>query len=388
MKVAFLSFDFGEYCVPIANALAWEGAEVSLFLAERELRPVADDVDEAVRLVPFEKPRLREPLRQLRMCLGLVREIKRTDPDVVHVQQGHLWFDLFLPALRRYPVVLTVHDYRHHVGDRGARKTPQAVANFAFRSADRLIVHAEELKRGVAEMLSLAEDRIHVIPHVVVGDRIAPAAEHERAANNTILFFGRIWPYKGLDYLIRAEPLVSAAVPDVRIVIAGEGEDFGRYRLLMANPDRFVVHNEFVSNERRAELFAEASVVVLPYIEASQSGVVPVAYSFSKPVVATRVGGLPEIVEDGETGYVVPPRDERALAEAIVRLLRDPALRRRLGTNGKRKLERECSPKRVAEQTLAVYELVVRESAFRPRRRTRPLATTPDRRWTRTSAQP
>jgi glycosyltransferase involved in cell wall biosynthesis len=74
-----------------------------------------------------------------------------------------------------------------------------------------------------------------------------------------------------------------------------------------------------------------------------------------KPVVATTVGGLPEIVDDGRTGYLVPPRDERALAAALVRLLRDDVRRRQFGLNGKRKLEEECAPAVVARQTLDVY---------------------------------
>ena len=123
----------------------------------------------------------------------------------------------------------------------------------------------------------------------------------------------------------------------------------------MAHPERFVVHNEYVTEARRSELFRQASLVVLPYIEASQSGVVPIAYSFMKPVVATTVGGLPDVVEDGRTGYLVAPRDERALADAIVRLLHDDTLRAQMGAHGKRKVDAEWAPSVVAGQTLAVY---------------------------------
>jgi starch synthase len=138
-------------------------------------------------------------------------------------------------------------------------------------------------------------------------------------------------------------------------MIAGRGEDFIRYQRMMVHPEHFIVYNEYVPDDKRAELFRQAAVVVLPYIEASQSGVIPIAYTFSKPVVATRVGGLPEMVDHGRTGYLVPPRDEKALADAIVRLLRDTELRHRLGANGKRKVDTECSPDVVAHKTVAVY---------------------------------
>jgi len=189
---------------------------------------------------------------------------------------------------------------------------------------------------------------------------LCDVAERPSQSNHpTVLFFGRVWEYKGLEYLIRAEPLISAKIPDATIVIAGQGEDFGRYRRLMVHPDRFVICNEYVTDERRSELFGQASLVVLPYIEASQSGVIPIAYSFKKPVVATTVGGLPDAVDHGRTGYLVPPRDERALADAIVRLLGDAPLRAQMGLNGKQKLDAECAPSVVARQTMAAYQRAV-----------------------------
>src|SRR5258707_15408817 len=151
------------------------------------------------------------------------------------------------------------------------------------------------------------------MPHIQIGHECSSPVVQED--ERLILFFGRIWEYKGLEYLIRAEPLISARVPNVRILIAGRGEDFSRYTEMMVHPDRFIVHNEYIPEERTAEYFRRASVVVLPYIEASQSGVIPLAYSAAKPVVATTVGGLPEMVEDGRTGYLVAPRDTTNLAD-------------------------------------------------------------------------
>src|SRR4029077_824531 len=127
--------------------------------------------------------------------------------------------------------------------------------------------------------------------------------------------------YKGLEYLIRAEPLITARVPEGTILISGGGEKLSHYRRMMVHPDRFIVDNGFIPDERAADYFARASVVVLPYVEASQSGVVSMAYSAAKPVVATSVGGLPEMVEDGGTGYLVPPRNVSQLAESVTRLL-------------------------------------------------------------------
>jgi starch synthase len=354
-RVAFVSFDFGEYCVPIANALA-QRTRVLLLLAEQQLARAATPVDARVELVPFRKPRLRDARGQVRMCRQLVTTIERFAPDVVHLQQGHLWFNLALPLLRRRrPLVVTAHNVTHHPGDAPSRRTPQAVLDFGFRRADRVIVHGRSIGDQARARPAFAGKPVHVIPHVSLVEPVPPVDGDAAGAARTVLFFGRIWPYKGLEYLIRAEPLISERVGDLRIVIAGEGEDFGRYRALMVNHDRFRVENQHVSNARRTELFRAADVVALPYVEASQSGVVSVAQAFEKPVVATAVGALPDAVEDGRTGYVVPPRDVAALADAIVSLLRDERLRRELGRNGRRKLERECSPDSVAIRTMGVY---------------------------------
>ncbi len=367
MRVAFISFDFGEYCLRIANALAQE-ADVLLLLPEREAAPHQQLMNGAADVRAFQRPRLRDPLRQIRTIAAMHRQIKNFNPDVIHLQAGHLWFNCALPLLRRYPLVLTIHDPYCHVGDKASLKTPSWIVDIGSRQAAALIVHAPQLKQELVERLGVPESKVHVVPHVLLGDD--QARKHVRENEDQVLFFGRIWEYKGLEYLIRAEPLISARVPGVKIVIAGAGEDFARYRSKMIHPDRFVVYNDYISDERRTELFRQSSVVALPYIEASSSGVIPLAYRFGKPVVATNVGGLPDMVKHGRTGYLVPPRDENALADAIVCLLRNRELRHQFGANGKRVLESDCAPDVVAEKTLLVYQHALHQATEVARQRT------------------
>jgi glycosyltransferase involved in cell wall biosynthesis len=352
LRVALISYNFGEYCVRLASALA-EHADVLLLAPDDLIAPHVAKLNSSVRLFSFSKPRLRQPVRQFGVIRKIFRRIHEFAPDVIHYQGAHVWFDLALPFLRRYPLVFTIHDFKPHPGDRLSLKTPFWVEMFARRRADELIVHSQYLREIVARNLPGAAANTSVIPHIQIGEDLPPSASKEE--EHLVLFFGRIWEYKGLEYLIHAEPLITARVPDARILIAGQGEDFSRYARMMIHSDRFIVHNEFISDERAADYFRRASVVVLPYIEASQSGVIPVAYSAARPVVATTVGGLPEIVEDGRTGYLVAPRDAAQLADAITRLLLDAPLCRRMGENGKSKLEAECSPAVVARNTMEVY---------------------------------
>jgi len=353
MRIAFVSYDFGEYSVRHANALAAGGHQVLAVLAKSTAGPyqhmLRDDVDAHL----FERPRFRQVLRQWFSCRAHMHKIRSFKPDVVHFQGGHLWFNFALGRLSQLPRVVTVHNPRHHAGDKASRRTPQWVMDYGYRQADRVIVHGEQLKKQCVEDLKFDARKVHVVPHIVMGDRnVAPGVEEQP---HTVLFFGRIWEYKGLDYLIRAEPLIAEKIPGVKIVIAGEGEDFQRYRDMMQNPERFVVQNERVSDEDREAHFARCAVVALPYTSATQSGVIPVAYNHAKPVVATRTGSLHEVVREGETGLLVEPRDERALANAIIKLLEDQPLRHKMGQAARAMLDAESSPAVVAQHHLDVY---------------------------------
>ncbi len=318
LRVALISYDFGEYCIRLASALAQE-AEVCLILTEQLATPYLHHLDPAVDFRPFAKPRLRQPYGQLRTLGWIWRQIQQFQPDVIHLQQGHLWFNALWPLLGRYPRVLTVHDARHHPGDRGAANTPQWIMDAGFRAADQLIAHNGPIKQLLLDDLAVPSEQIAVIPHLACGE--VSEAEPMRNTEDSILFFGRIWPYKGLEYLIRAEPLISAQRPNAKIIIAGEGEDFAPYQQMMVNPDRFVVHNHFIPDSQIPGFFQQADLVVLPYIEASQSGVIATAYSFAKPVIASAVGGLCEQVDHGQTGLLIPPADAQQLADAILTLL-------------------------------------------------------------------
>ncbi len=356
MRVAFLAFDFGEYCVRLAGGVAQNSdTKVLLLLSRDEAKPYKHLLTGNVELWEFDKPRMRQPLRQLRMVWNLVRQIRAFKPDVLHLQLGHMWFNLLgLPLLRDIPLVLTVHDSLIHVGDAASAKTPQWIYDLACSRARRRIVHAPQVKESLMNRTGVPSESVHVIPYVIVGD-VDISVGQDVQEQREVLFFGRIWEYKGLEYLIKAEPLITARAPQTKIVIAGTGEDFGRYRRMMTNPDNFLVFNEYVSDEKRAELFRRASVVVLPYIEASQSFIISIAYRFGKPVVATTVGGLPEMVDHGRTGFLIPPRDIERLADAVVELMQDDEMRKQFGENGMRKVNVECAPEVVGRQTMLAY---------------------------------
>ncbi|MDX2139074.1 MAG: glycosyltransferase family 4 protein [Chloroflexota bacterium] len=359
MRIAFIAYAFYDFSIGWTNALAEEGNDI-LLIMPHEAKDVPGKSHKRVTRVFLNPARLRQPHKQFGNMLTIRRELSRFKPDVLHIQQGYLWLNLVLPFIGQYPLVITVHDPIPHKGDTESRKTPQAVYEFGWRRARQLIVHGNQLRKIVVDELGYPADRVHMIPLIRPQDDALPAATTIPEQEKIILFFGRIWEYKGLDYLIRAEPLITAQVPDARIMIAGRGEDFDKYRAMMVNPQNFIIDNDFIPDDKIPEYFLRSSVVALPYLEATQSGVIPHACAYERPVVATAVGSLPDLVEDGKTGYLVPPRDEKALAEAIVRLLQNPEQARAMGKAGKIKFETDAAPHTVARKTLDVYQLALR----------------------------
>ena len=141
-----------------------------------------------------------------------------------------------------------------------------------------------------------------------------------------VLFFGFVRRYKGLPILIQALAIARRTLP-VQLVIAGEfWEDEATYREKVAQlglNEAVHFYNAYVPNNDVSTFFAAADVVALPYLEATQSGVVQWSYAFEKPIIATSVGGMPETITHDKTGLLVPPNDAEALAEAIIRFFRE-----------------------------------------------------------------
>jgi starch synthase len=362
MRVACLTFWFYDYTIQMANELA-RHSEVLLLLPDYKSEEYLDTIDPKVNVNIFVYS--RHAGRFGPSCYPLIRDIVTAiddfNPDIVHYQVNNPMLCPLIPMLRRYPLVATFHDIEPHRGEDHLLEIGSLLYRLTlFMSrhlTDQIFVHGKALKEVLVEKYHVPSQKVHVIP---IGEHeVTPFTRYEQEGlepdGPRVLFFGRIHRYKGLDCLIQAEPLITQEIPDARIVIAGTGEDFRRYEEMMAGRDAFEVYNYRIPYEEGARLFQQASVVALPYIEASQSGVIPTAYGFKRPVVVTDVGSLPEIVDDGKTGYIVPPRDPVALAGAIVRLLKDPGACRRMGEQGYAKLKTDMAWSTIAESLIAVY---------------------------------
>jgi len=202
----------------------------------------------------------------------------------------------------------------------------------AFNAADGFIAHSEEDLNNLKRIRPEAIVRKNLHPtYDVFATQSTWTRESARGAlgmrdEPMVLYFGAVRPYKGLKWLIEAAPAIAAGVPGCQIWCVGDywdgpGEFERRSRELgtlydPGNPAAGGVRivARYIPNQEVGKYFAAADLLVLPYESATQSGIVQIAYGFRKPCVVTNVGGLPEVVLDGRTGYVVEPKDSRAIA--------------------------------------------------------------------------
>jgi glycosyltransferase involved in cell wall biosynthesis len=199
-----------------------------------------------------------------------------------------------------------------------------AFTRYAFRSVDHFIVQSRTVERQLNEFWPGASYRL--APHPVYNIFGTPMDKQEARnalgvrGKRVLLFFGYVRAYKGLHVLLRA----IAALPremELHLMVVGEFyDDEQKYRSLIRElglEDRVSINSDYVPNEDVGRYFSASDAVMLPYVSSTQSGIAQIAYNFDKPVIATDVGGLSEVIIDGATGYIVPPEDASRLAAAI-----------------------------------------------------------------------
>ena len=282
------------------------------------------------------------------------RDIEQMQPDVLHLNSGHIWYRFLVPPLAgRFPVVSTLHDVDRHLGER--RPFDDIKVAPLLQHSRRIMVHTAGLRERAIEKWTLAPDRVVVFPFCQF-DALSHWATGAEERDGNILLFGRMRGYKGVAVMLEAMQRIADKAPNARLVIAGQGS-LAPYRALIRKcADNVVVINRFLPERECARLFEEAAIVVAPYIEASQSAIPFLAADFAKPIVASRIGGIPEVVEDGHGGVLVAPGDATALADAVCGLLADPGTRRKMGRYAQEQFARRNGPHIVGPALRRVYE--------------------------------
>jgi glycosyltransferase involved in cell wall biosynthesis len=357
------TFGMHQYTADLANRMAQAGEDVHLvttarYPCDRYLPAVTVHTPVNTRNTGFSPSGLRfSGIRDLQSA------IRNLDPDLVHVTGPHLWNVPLLWWLRQVgiPVVHTVHDLDPHSGtsyghllrlwNRAVICLTNHILVHGACYYDRLLalgVPPNRVTHTPLLHLFLGQTWLEEVSHLVPQVRYEPWA----------LFFGRLERYKGVDHLITACAMLDGPKENSpRLVLAGPGSLESLWA--GALPPRIEVRNRLIGDEEALDLFRRCGLLVLPYLDATQSALIAAAYFFHKPVVVTWAGALPEYVQYGRTGWVVEPDHPPSLARCLAAALADPAHLAEMGTAGRAWYDERCA----AEQRVLrrMYERLVQE---------------------------
>jgi glycosyltransferase involved in cell wall biosynthesis len=355
----------------LCRALGLAGAEVELFTSRFAYGPVAlaeayerrELFYRAARLSPRSRAQRAVKLAEHIPDMLVYRRAARR-ADVVHFQwlpvqhvDGHLLPRRRTADGRRRPLVLTAHD----VLPREPRRGQLAAQRRLYERFDAIVVHSEHGRARLTHGLGLGADRVHVIPHGVFAHLadVPPQPTPFETEKPVVLCFGLMRPYKGIDVLLEAWRGIEGA----ELWIAGMPRmDISSLRAAAPPNVRFVPR--FITDAELPAYFQRADLVVLPYREIDQSGVLFTALAFGKPLLLSDVGGFPEVASTG-AARIVAAGDPAPLREALRELLDDPAALAAMAERARAATEGAYAWETIARQTLNLYESLLRENPGR-----------------------
>ncbi len=264
------------------------------------------------------------------------RYIRKKKPDMVLVQWWHPYFAPCYILLAKFMGKQNLTFVCHNVFPHERFPLDKILTKMTLKNGKHFIVHAKEEEAELKQIMP--NPNCQVTPHPSYNAFCFANMTKMQARTQlslpqdekVLLFFGFVRPYKGLKHLINAMPDIKERLGNVTLLIVGEfgnAEDKEGYvsqiKMLAASGSgleaSIIIYDGYTPDREVEKYFAASDMVVLPYESATQSGIVQIAYGFGKPVTVTEVGGLPDVVSHNRTGYVVPPQNKQALAEAIVR---------------------------------------------------------------------
>ena len=380
------------YLRAIVPALLERGHRVTVVAHSREVGEQCTR-SEALRVVHIRLPGLHWylsqmpwpikiatlPLRQLEWSLkfySVAKSVFQKDPvDVIEIAEAGA---LFLATRPIAPLIIRLHGseyvFRKYSGQpiNSGVKCNQLLEKISLRGARGITSPSFFQARETAKIMKWAGERIKIIPNPIAPEILKEAMNvtvktEEDQSLPIILYAGRLAPVKGILPLLEAANLVGKKFRRARFLLAGswqmpEPPEYWRLKRNDNLNQRSVTWLGHVPWRGLIEWYQRSTLFVMPsYYETLGISSLE-AMAFGLPVVATRTGGVPEVVQDGVTGLLVPPGDPGALSDAIVTLLRDPDLCRRMGQAGRKRVLAEFSIEKVAGQTLNLYRTLAGSS--------------------------
>ena len=353
---------------PLTFAMAQRGHEIDVFTMSIDSKDSFDKHDG----VNIHRYGTRLRIEKANLSLKIFQKPLDSQVDIIHAHFSTPPAELAaLKYVKRkdVPLILTYHGDAQESFGSLIRRTVLSFYNKylldkVLLGADIIIAPSEYYIKE-SRFLGKYKDKIVVIPNGVNIEEFDLSYSKEEcrerlglSVNGTIiLFVGSLAPYKGPDILIRAMTRVIKEVPDIKLVFVGSGKIRNELEGLAdkLGIENYVKFTGFIGDIfKKALYYRAADVFVLPSYSESFGIVNLEAMACGVPIVASKIGGIPDVVKDGENGLLVPPKDERALADAIIYLLENDDIREKMGKNGRKKAE-GYSWEKIAEETEEVY---------------------------------
>lgn len=368
MRIAFICHHFSEYSFSLALALSESNHKVLLILREenalKELGPkILNNKYDNLRIVtvPYYSLSMKKPTWiYSAFRLALLAYIFRA--DVIHTHDHSIKdFSLAMKLIRK-PLVVTIHDHIPHTGkDSIIAEADRKRSHQLWRNADATIVHGKKIRSELVSEKPWTKNKTFVINHGVLGQG---QVEMIPQTSNVFLFFGRIEEYKGLSVLLDACDILNREGVEFEVIVAGRGSDLENHKERIKSIPQVTLEESYIPAQEIPMYFNKAKAVLMPYLDATQSGVACLAFNFGCPVIATDVGSLSETIIHDYNGLIVGRADPVALAHQIKQLINNHELSKRLSNNALAFAKKELSWNHISDQTLRAYKFAQEQHSY------------------------
>ena len=366
----------GGICVAynLALSMAKRGHEINVFTTSIDFR----DAVERYNNISLYRYGTNFRIASANFSFNLFLKPIKHKVDIIHIHVGNPIADLagyvYIKRNRKTPSIITYHgDGQEGIGsfvrNTGVSLYNKHLLDKVLSRAD-IIISPSEYYINESRFLGKYRDKIVVIPNGINVEDFDISYSREECRKklglpinkNIILFVGNLILYKGPDVLVKAMPNILKKVSDTELIFVGSGRMKNELEELSKKRDveKYVKFAGFIEDSLKPLYYKAADVFCLPSTMSTESfGIVNLeAMACSVPIVASKIGGVPDVVKDGRNGLLVPQGDSEALADAIIYLLENEDIRERMGKNGRKKVE-NYSWEKIAEETERLYEVVL-----------------------------
>lgn len=263
-----------------------------------------------------KRPGITKKTFDFRTLFSLVRRIQSNHFDIIYFESLHTWNLPIMLTAGKAKTYQVIHEVIPHEGDRQVTMV-DLMNRVVCRLADYIVLRNQTFISSLIERYRIKVDRVKYLELWRRYPNYTPPSHTKRA-----LFFGRINPYKGVNNLLE----IVRLCPEICFDVVGRTEEHAQMEIeQLAREPNVYLNTEYVSDKAMKDAFTNCSWVIVPYNSASQSGIIIDAYKYARPVIAFAVGAIPEQVDDGKSGYLIEPGNNKMFADKLQKAIKMPS---------------------------------------------------------------